>query len=145
MDPAQALADLAEVSSQIEGAVLLGDDGAVLASTFGDADTAGRVGEAAAELLRTAQASRAATGRAELSHLLATTGTGSVFLVLDGGRAVAAVAGPDPVAGLVFYDLKTCLRLADAGAPDASSSTPARKPAASRRRSGAKSQGSDDA
>ena len=36
---------------------------------------------------------------------------GCVFVVTDGERLVAAVTGRDPTSGLVFYDLKTCLRL----------------------------------
>ena len=28
----------------------------------------------------------------------------------DGERTVAAVTGPEPTVGLVFYDLKSCLR-----------------------------------
>ena len=38
------------------------------------------------------------------------TGEGSVFLVRDGERAIAATTGSEPTAGLVFYDLKSCLR-----------------------------------
>jgi predicted regulator of Ras-like GTPase activity (Roadblock/LC7/MglB family) len=114
MDAGQALADLAEVSSQIEGAVLVHEDGTMLASTFRDDDRSRAVAERAGELLRAARESRAATGRAELSQVLAVTPAGAVFLVRDGGRAVAAVTGPEPTVGLVFYDLKTCLRLADA-------------------------------
>jgi hypothetical protein len=37
---------------------------------------------------------------------------GSFFVVRDGERLVAAVTARDPTVGLVFYDLKTCLRLA---------------------------------
>ena len=37
---------------------------------------------------------------------------GSVFVVRDDERIVAAVTGREPTSGLVFYDLKTCLRLA---------------------------------
>ena len=28
----------------------------------------------------------------------------------DGDRVIAATTGPEPTVGLVFYDLKTCLR-----------------------------------
>ena len=49
MDAAAALADLTEISSQVEAAVVVADDGAVVASTFGDetpdgAPPAGRSG-----------------------------------------------------------------------------------------------------
>src|SRR6266540_1629987 len=61
MDAAQALADLTEISAQIEAAVLAGTDGSVVASTFQQ------------------------EGR---------------------GQELARAA-----VGLVFYDLKTCLRM----------------------------------
>jgi len=39
---------------------------------------------------------------------------GSVFVVIEGDRAVAAVTRAEPTVGLVFYDLKTCLRSVEA-------------------------------
>ena len=36
--------------------------------------------------------------------------TGSVFVVRDGERMIAATTRPEPTVGLVFYDLKHCLR-----------------------------------
>jgi hypothetical protein len=51
---------------------------------------------------------------------------GSVFVVRDERHLVVAVTRPDPTVGLVFYDLKTCLRLVG--------EEPAEKPAAQRRR-----------
>jgi hypothetical protein len=41
----------------------------------------------------------------------AASAEGSVFVVRDEVRLAAAVTGADPTSGLVFYDLKTCLRL----------------------------------
>ena len=35
---------------------------------------------------------------------------GCVFVVQDDERVVDAVTAPEPTVGLVFYDLKTCLR-----------------------------------
>ncbi len=35
-----------------------------------------------------------------------------MFVVRDGERAIAATTGPEPTVGLVFYDLKSCLRAA---------------------------------
>jgi predicted regulator of Ras-like GTPase activity (Roadblock/LC7/MglB family) len=107
MDAAQALADLTEISSQIESAVLGGTDGSVAASTFADPERGRRVSEAALELLQAAEGQ----GRAgELVQLQAATREASVFIVKDGDRFAAAVTGPDPTVGLVFYDLKTTLR-----------------------------------
>jgi hypothetical protein len=47
VDAAQALADLVEISSQIESAVLADTEGAVLASTFGDDAKAGAIAKEA--------------------------------------------------------------------------------------------------
>ncbi len=111
MDAAQALADLTEISSQIECAVLLDADGSVLGSTHSEAGRGERMASAAHELLAAAEEARGDLGRDELVQLEAVTPEGSVFIVRDGGRAVAAVTAPQPTVGLVFYDLKTCLRL----------------------------------
>jgi predicted regulator of Ras-like GTPase activity (Roadblock/LC7/MglB family) len=54
MDAAQALADLTEISSQIEGAVLAEADGKVVASSFADA-TNGEGSDEAARLLQLAR------------------------------------------------------------------------------------------
>jgi predicted regulator of Ras-like GTPase activity (Roadblock/LC7/MglB family) len=110
MEAAQALADLTEISSQIESAVLVGADGSVAASTFADAERGSSVAEAALELLREAEEGRP-EGSAGLVQIQAATPEGCVFLVREGAHVVAAVTRPDPTVGLVFYDLKTCLRL----------------------------------
>ena len=107
MDAAQALADLVEISAQIDGAVLASADGTVLASTLGDEERAGAVARDAVELLQAASG-----GAGEPVQLEAAVPEGSVFVVRDEERLVAAVTGRDPTAGLVLYDLKTCLRLA---------------------------------
>ena len=115
MDAAQALADLTEVSSQIEAAVLADAGGGVLASTFEEAKGE-RVAETAAALLEAARET-GSRGSTELRQVLAATPSGAVFLVRDGRHLVAAVTGPEPTVGLVFYDLKTCLRLVDEDEP----------------------------
>jgi predicted regulator of Ras-like GTPase activity (Roadblock/LC7/MglB family) len=111
MDAASALALLTEISSQIRAAVLYDDVGSVLGSTFEDGERGQRLAAAAADLLAAAQ--EASPGTATLTQLEAATDGGSVFVVGDGERRIAAVTGPEPTVGLVFYDLKTCLR--DAG------------------------------
>ena len=117
MDAAQALADLAAVSSQIEGAVLTGADGALVASTFPDEERGRRVADAALALVAAAEASDAVGERADLTQVLAEVRDGAVFAVREGERVVAAVTGAEPTVGLVFYDLKTSLRLADEAEP----------------------------
>ena len=106
MDAAQALADLVEISSQIEFAVLADGDGIVLASTLGNDARAGAIAEEARELLQ-----GAAGPAGDPTQVEVVFHEGCVFVVTDGGRLVAAVTGRDPTSGLVFYDLKTCLRL----------------------------------
>jgi hypothetical protein len=50
-----------------------------------------------------------------VTQVEAATPAGSVFVVRDGPRLIAATTAPDPTTGLVFYDLKSCLR--DTGKP----------------------------
>ncbi len=103
MDVAQALADLTEISSQIEQAVVVGEDGAVLGATF---DGGEQLAEIAARLVREAAGAR---GR-DPNQLEAATHGGSVFVLRDGGRTIVATTVPAPTVGLVFYDLKSCLK-----------------------------------
>jgi predicted regulator of Ras-like GTPase activity (Roadblock/LC7/MglB family) len=110
MDAAQALADLTEISSQIEAAVLFDGGGAVLGSTLANGEAAQGVAEAAAQLLERAGAFRS---DGSITQLEASTAGGSVFVVRDGERRIAATTGPAPTVGLVFYDLKSCLRNTD--------------------------------
>jgi len=111
MDAARALADLTEISSQIEGAVVFSAGGEVLGSTLADEAVAAELVRGAAELLEAAGGFR--SEGVAVTQLEAATGGGSVFVVRDGDRRIAAVTGPAPTVGLVFYDLKSCLR--DAG------------------------------
>ena len=103
---AEALKDLTEISTQVETAVVLDREGTVLASTLDD-EQAGRLAGSVLELLRAA----AEHGQdAELVQLDVAFRDGSVFLVADGDRLIAATTRPEPTVGLVFYDLKSCLR-----------------------------------
>ena len=108
MDAAQALADLTEISSQIDAAVLFGADGAIEGSTLPGEDAARALAQAGEQLLAGASAFRGDGG--EVTQLEASTHEGSVFVVSDGPRRIVATTGPDPTVGLVFYDLKSCLR-----------------------------------
>ena len=81
---ADALAHLTEISNQIEAAVVLDREGTVLAATVDD-ERAGRMAGAALE-------------------------GGSVFVVRDEDRLIAATTRAEPTVGLVFYDLKSALR-----------------------------------
>ena len=112
MDAAQALSELTEISSQIEAACLFDSSGVELASTLRDEDAARRFSVAAQELLAAALEVPHDPADSPLAQLEAATLEGSVFVVIDGEHAVAAVTKSEPTVGLVFYDLKSCLRAA---------------------------------
>jgi predicted regulator of Ras-like GTPase activity (Roadblock/LC7/MglB family) len=103
MDAAAALQELTEISSQIGAAALFRADGSVEATTLAE----GR-GDAFVRAAR-ALLDAAAEGR-EVQQLEVATAEGSVFVVRDGERAIAATTAAEPTVGLVFYDLKSCLR-----------------------------------
>lgn len=105
MNVQQALSDLTEISSQIEAVLVLDANGSTMAATLDDTRAAD-LARAAGELLAAAQR---ATDK-EPAQLEVSTAAGSVFLVRDGERAILAITGPEPTVGLVFYDLKSCLR-----------------------------------
>ena len=102
-----ALAELTEISSQIEAAVLVDAKGAVSASTLPD-ERAARLASSARAALEGAEQVRAG----ELTQLEVASEEGSLFVVREGDRLIAATAGPEPTAGLVFYDLRSALRKA---------------------------------
>jgi predicted regulator of Ras-like GTPase activity (Roadblock/LC7/MglB family) len=106
-EPSAALAELTEISSQIESAVLFGADGKVVAATIPD-ERAAQVAASAKALFEQA----AQIGEGELTQIEASTGEGSLFVVKDGSTMIAASTSAGPTAGLVFYDLKSCLRAA---------------------------------
>jgi predicted regulator of Ras-like GTPase activity (Roadblock/LC7/MglB family) len=110
MDPAEALTDLKQISTQVERAVVVRNDGTLEASTLRDAAAAERIGRGAADLWEAAEAARSSLGRPPLSQLEVATPDGIVFAVRDDARMVCAVTAGDPTVGLIFYDLKTCLR-----------------------------------
>jgi predicted regulator of Ras-like GTPase activity (Roadblock/LC7/MglB family) len=110
MDAHEAIAELTDISPQVRDVVVVGADGGVVATNVEDdarllalADGARRLGEGADEV-------RAGHGLGPAAQLEAATVGGSVFLVREGGRAILATTTPEPTVGLVFYDLKTCLR-----------------------------------
>jgi len=109
MDAATALADLTEISSQVEAAVVLDDAGVVVASTLDDAGRSARLARTALDLLGAADKRFESGGRA-LTQLEAALRGGSVFVAREGGRSIVATTTAEPTSGLVFYDLKTCLR-----------------------------------
>jgi predicted regulator of Ras-like GTPase activity (Roadblock/LC7/MglB family) len=109
MDAASALADLTEISTQVEAAVLLDESGAVLAAAPDDPTRSERLARTAVDLLAAARERSESSGRT-LTQLEAALREGSVFVARDDGRSIVAVTGASPTSGLVFYDLRTCLR-----------------------------------
>ena len=110
MDAADALKDLTEISSQIQAAVLITADGETLASTIDDETRTERLSAAVQALVGAATSE----GGEPLVQLEVATSEGSLFVARDDKRVVAAVTKAEPTAGLVFFDLKSCLRAAAA-------------------------------
>jgi predicted regulator of Ras-like GTPase activity (Roadblock/LC7/MglB family) len=124
MDAAQALADLAEISSQIEAAVLFDQDGSVRGATGAGDDAAAALVRGALELLAGSAAFR--SNGAAVVQLEASTREGSVFVVREGALGIVATTAPQPTVGLVFYDLKSCLRGAEPEKPKRRRRAPSR-------------------
>ena len=106
-EPSAALAELTDISTQIEAAVLFDADGKVVAATIPE-ERAARVATSAKALLEQA----GQIGEGELTQVEASTADGSLFVVRDGPTMIAASTSAGPTAGLVFYDLKSALRAA---------------------------------
>jgi predicted regulator of Ras-like GTPase activity (Roadblock/LC7/MglB family) len=104
VDAAQAIADLTEISPQVQRVAVVAADGSVVGANV-DAEAAKRLAEGARALVEAS-----AQIRPDVAQLEAATVSGSVFVVRDGDRMIAATTTPEPTVGLVFYDLKTCLR-----------------------------------
>jgi predicted regulator of Ras-like GTPase activity (Roadblock/LC7/MglB family) len=119
MDAQQAIADLTEISPQVKEVVVVGADSAVVGSNVAE-ERAAAIADASRLLLEMAGE--------EIAQLEAATSNGSVFVVRDGGRVIAATTSPEPTVGLVFYDLKTCLRSVDEPKPKPRRRTTTKKP-----------------
>jgi hypothetical protein len=104
VDAATALSELTGLSSRIESAVVLDADGKVLGSTGGDAD---RLVSATGELLVAAGGLRSADD--EVTRVEVELTEGGLFVLREGGRTIAATTAPGAIAGIVVYDLRTCL------------------------------------
>ncbi len=105
MDATQAIADLTEISPQVKQVAVAEADGSLSGSNLADEAAATRLLDGARRLVEAAEELRP-----DLAQLEAATPVGSIFVVRDGERLIAATTTPEPTVGLVFYDLKTCLR-----------------------------------
>ena len=109
MDVTSALADLTEISSQIEAAVVLDGAGAVLASTLAGEPETDRLARTGISLLEEATARFRSTGRS-VTQLEAELRQGSIFVVRHDDLGIVARTGTRAPSGLVLYDLRACLR-----------------------------------
>ena len=116
VDAASALADLTEISSQIEAAVVVDGDGAALASTRAGEPGTERLVRAGLDLLEAAESRFGRSGRG-VTQLEVAMREGSVFVAREDGFGIVARTSANPSSGLVFYDLRTCLRSVAQGAP----------------------------
>ena len=107
MDAAAALADLVEISPQIEAAAVVVGDGELAGSVGVPGERASVLARALRELLDGAAGFRSDQGR--VTQLHAELVGGDVFAVAADERAIVAVARERATPGLVFYDLKRCL------------------------------------
>ena len=107
MNAEQALADLTEISSQIEAAVLFDPGGNVQGSTLAAPARAEELAGVASQVFRNAEQVKPG---GTLTQLEIATSEGSLFVVRDDETYLAATTGDNPTVGLVFYDLKSTLR-----------------------------------
>lgn len=107
----KAFKEMLEISTDVDKAILFAGD-EVLASNFSESLQPTMVRKA--HELSAAGAVRAADmGSAPLTQLVIESPAGTVFLVqeaTDGGMGMLATANKDSRIGLVFYDMKTCIR-----------------------------------
>ena len=130
MDAASALADLTEISSQVEAAAVVDADGAVLCSTLPDEPD--RLVQAGFGLFDAATLRFGSSGRS-VTQVEAALRDGSIFAIREDGLGIVARTSAAPTSGLVLYDLKTCLRAVAA----------AKKPKPRRRRPAKKTETAD--
>jgi hypothetical protein len=103
----EAIRDLLNVSTDMQGVAVLDPEGALASAGPGAvaadlAATAGRLWEAA--VVRAA-----GLGDSPLDHLVVQDAKGAVAMLASRGRRIAAVTGPRPAVGLLLFDLRTCL------------------------------------
>jgi hypothetical protein len=96
-------------------------------------------GEAEALLTEAERQRDAADGPGEFAQLEVALQAGSVFVVRDGDRLIAATTQPEPTVGLVFYDLKSCLRDLETAPAPKKRAAPRRKPATRTKKADAES------
>jgi hypothetical protein len=83
--------------------------GGLVGSTGEDQDAGEILARAARELIDAAAGLRGSEGKG-VTRVEVELEEGAVFVLREGERTIAATTGPQPTAGLVAYDLRTCLK-----------------------------------
>jgi predicted regulator of Ras-like GTPase activity (Roadblock/LC7/MglB family) len=109
MDAGQALAELTEISSQIELALIFDARGELVEATLGDRPRAESLAFGAAALLA-CSTQVGGPERGEPIQVELTYPEGSLLIVREGDLRIMALTSPDPIAGLAFFELRACLR-----------------------------------
>jgi predicted regulator of Ras-like GTPase activity (Roadblock/LC7/MglB family) len=108
MEAARALADLVEISPQIEAAAVVTGDGGIAGSVGVPESRSTLLARSVRELLEGAGGFRSDGGR--VTQLHAELADGQVFAVTGAdAQTIVAVTSGRAAPGLVFYDLKRCL------------------------------------
>jgi hypothetical protein len=105
LTPDLALDYLGELSTDIRAAAVIDAKGDLAAVTGDDRERGEKMRTLALELLDAAAGSGQGVDQVEV-----VTGTGSVFAVRGDAWTVAVVAGRQPLASLMFYDLRNVVR-----------------------------------
>ena len=105
LTPDLALDYLGELSTDIRAAVIVDSGGGVVAVTGGDEERGEKMRALATEMLDVAAEAGEGVDQVEV-----VTGEGSVFAVRGDAWTVAVVAGRQPLASLMFYDLRNVVR-----------------------------------
>lgn len=103
----EAIRDLLNVSTDIQGVAVLGPEGDIAAA--GPGAVAADLAAAAGRLWEAAVERAAALGESPLDHMVVQDANGAVAMLAAHGRRIAAVTGPRPAVGLLLFDLRTCL------------------------------------
>ena len=101
-DPAQAVAYLEEISPEMRGCAIVGENGKLMAASGDSNDWA----EPARALISTADAA----GGEPVAHAHVATGEGEVFCVREAGLIGVAVTERFVLASLMFFDMRSVLR-----------------------------------
>ena len=103
----EAIRDLLNVSTDIQGVAVLGPEGDIVAA--GPGAVAADLAATSGRLWETAVERAAAVEESPLDHVVVQDANGAVAMLAAHGRRIAAVTGPRPAVGLLLFDLRTCL------------------------------------